>query len=95
MSDLITFLCVCLLLSTRPKCPFLHVFMFFLAIAAAKVEDVREVLDYYHQFDDPIQAFRDNQRKLIVSILLLIIINYYVYSILISHTFLKEGLHGL
>jgi len=28
------------------------------------VEDVREVLSYYRQFEDPIEAFRDNQRKL-------------------------------
>ncbi len=26
--------------------------------------DVREVLDFYNQFDDPIEAFRENQRKL-------------------------------
>ncbi|GLG99423.1 Mitochondrial import inner membrane translocase subunit TIM50-C [Gryllus bimaculatus] len=38
---------------------------FLRTIAAAKVEDVREVLDYYHNFDDPIEAFRENQRKLI------------------------------
>ena len=28
------------------------------------MEDVREVLAYYRQFDDPIEAFRENQRKL-------------------------------
>lgn len=28
------------------------------------VMDVREVLTYYSQFDDPIAAFRENQRKL-------------------------------
>lgn len=28
------------------------------------VQDVREVLDFYNQFDDPIEAFRENQRKL-------------------------------
>lgn len=27
------------------------------------VDDVREVLQYYRQFDDPIEAFRENQRK--------------------------------
>lgn len=31
------------------------------------MEDVREVLQYYQQFDDPIEAFRENQRKLQVS----------------------------
>ncbi len=31
------------------------------------VDDVREVLEYYRQFDDPIDAFRENQRKLQVS----------------------------
>merc|ERR1712048_1084380 len=28
------------------------------------VDDVRDVLQYYRQFDDPIEAFRENQRKL-------------------------------
>lgn len=31
----------------------------------SEVADVREVLMYYSQFDDPIAAFRDNQRKLL------------------------------
>lgn len=39
----------------------------FLAIAAEKVEDVRDVLDYYQQFSNPVEAFRENQRKLLVS----------------------------
>ncbi|KAI5651404.1 NLI interacting factor-like phosphatase domain-containing protein [Phthorimaea operculella] len=33
-------------------------------IAMSNVIDVREVLQYYSQFDDPIAAFRENQRKL-------------------------------
>ncbi|XP_026325956.1 mitochondrial import inner membrane translocase subunit TIM50-C isoform X2 [Hyposmocoma kahamanoa] len=33
-------------------------------IAMSNVLDVREVLTYYSQFDDPIAAFRENQRKL-------------------------------
>ncbi|XP_068622602.1 mitochondrial import inner membrane translocase subunit TIM50-C [Battus philenor] len=33
-------------------------------IAMSNVTDVREVLTYYSQFDDPIAAFRENQRKL-------------------------------
>ncbi|KAK2708019.1 mitochondrial import inner membrane translocase subunit TIM50-A-like [Artemia franciscana] len=33
------------------------------AIASSGVSDVREVLDYYRQFDDPLEAFRENQRK--------------------------------
>lgn len=37
---------------------------FLLAIANERVEDVREVIRYYSQFDDPLAAFRDNQRKL-------------------------------
>jgi len=40
---------------------------YFVAIAAEKVEDVREVLDYYQQFSNPVEAFRENQRKLLVS----------------------------
>ncbi|XP_054713297.1 mitochondrial import inner membrane translocase subunit TIM50-like [Uloborus diversus] len=34
------------------------------AIATSEVEDVRTVLEYYSQFDDPIQVFKENQRKL-------------------------------
>ena len=34
------------------------------AIKDSDVEDVREVLSYYRQFDNPIEAFRENQRKL-------------------------------
>ncbi|XP_004927544.1 mitochondrial import inner membrane translocase subunit TIM50-C [Bombyx mori] len=33
-------------------------------IAMSEVADVREVLSYYGQFEDPIAAFRDNQRRL-------------------------------
>lgn len=35
------------------------------AIAMSNVTDVREVLRYYSQFEDPIAAFRDNQRRLL------------------------------
>jgi len=45
----------------------LLVLSYFVAIAAEKVEDVREVLDYYQQFSNPVEAFRENQRKLLVS----------------------------
>ena len=34
------------------------------AIRSSEVDDVREVLHYYKQFEDPIEAFRENQRKL-------------------------------
>jgi len=34
------------------------------AIRESDVDDVREVLHYYKQFEDPIEAFRENQRKL-------------------------------
>ncbi|XP_076442911.1 mitochondrial import inner membrane translocase subunit TIM50-like [Babylonia areolata] len=37
---------------------------FLKTIAASEVEDVRKVLEYYAQFDDPIAAFKENQRKL-------------------------------
>ncbi|GBP58166.1 Mitochondrial import inner membrane translocase subunit TIM50-C [Eumeta japonica] len=33
-------------------------------ITLTNVQDVREVLTYYSQFEDPIAAFRDNQRRL-------------------------------
>ena len=38
----------------------------FTAVASAKVEDVRPVLDYYSQFEDPMQKFRENQAELLV-----------------------------
>lgn len=37
---------------------------FLQEIKDSEVDDVREVLTYYRQFDDPIDAFRENQRKL-------------------------------
>lgn len=36
-----------------------------IAIVTADVDDVREVMAYYKQFSDPIEQFRDNQRKLL------------------------------
>lgn len=37
----------------------------FLAIAENDIEDVREVLKYYRQYDDPLEAFREKQKHLI------------------------------
>lgn len=37
---------------------------YFTAVATAEVDDVREVLDYYRTFDNPLAKFRDNQRVL-------------------------------
>ncbi|EDW63716.1 mitochondrial import inner membrane translocase subunit TIM50-A [Drosophila virilis] len=34
-------------------------------IAEHKMDDVREVLHYYRQFEDPIEQFKENQRKLL------------------------------
>lgn len=34
-------------------------------MSTAEVEDVREVITYYKQFDNPMAQFRDNQRKLL------------------------------
>lgn len=28
------------------------------------MDDVREVIQYYNKFEDPIEAFRENQRRL-------------------------------
>lgn len=33
------------------------------------VEDVRPVLDHYHQFDDPLAAFKEKHEQLMVSLL--------------------------
>lgn len=47
------------------------IFLFFIfsALAHSKVEDVRSVLEYYMQFDDPIAKFRENQLILQVTII--------------------------
>ena len=37
---------------------------FLTAIATESVDDVRQVIQHYSQFDDPIEAFKENQRKL-------------------------------
>ncbi|XP_014614437.1 PREDICTED: mitochondrial import inner membrane translocase subunit TIM50-C [Polistes canadensis] len=42
-----------------------HLAAFLKTISLTNVEDVREVLNYYRQFDDPLTAFRENQRKLL------------------------------
>lgn len=34
-------------------------------VAASEVSDVREVLSYYKQFDNPLEVFKENQRKLL------------------------------
>lgn len=38
---------------------------FLKTIATAEVDDVREVLEYYKKFDNPLGQFRENQRKLL------------------------------
>ncbi|XP_013111725.2 mitochondrial import inner membrane translocase subunit TIM50-C [Stomoxys calcitrans] len=38
---------------------------FLKTLATSEVDDVREVLHYYRQFDDPIMKFRENQQKLL------------------------------
>ncbi|XP_054730534.1 mitochondrial import inner membrane translocase subunit TIM50-C-like [Anastrepha obliqua] len=43
----------------------LDLISFLKTLAAAEVEDVRDVLHHYRQFDDPIVKFRENQRLLL------------------------------
>ncbi|XP_065338110.1 mitochondrial import inner membrane translocase subunit TIM50-C-like [Cloeon dipterum] len=38
--------------------------VFLKTIATSEVQDIREVLNYYHQFDDPLEAFKENLQKL-------------------------------
>jgi len=38
---------------------------FLRTIASSEIEDVREVLKYYSNFDDPLATFRDKQKKLL------------------------------
>ncbi|XP_016975862.1 mitochondrial import inner membrane translocase subunit TIM50-B [Drosophila rhopaloa] len=37
---------------------------FLSVLGTSEIDDVREVLQYYNQFNDPISQFRENQRKL-------------------------------
>ena len=37
---------------------------FLKTIAISNVDDVRTVIDHYNQFDDPVEAFRENQQRL-------------------------------
>lgn len=39
----------------------------FSVIAYNQVEDVREVLSYYREYEDPLAKFRENQQILLVS----------------------------
>jgi hypothetical protein len=41
--------------------------LYFAAISTANVQDVRDVLNYYRQFDNPLEMFKENRRKLLVS----------------------------
>lgn len=41
----------------------------FIAVFASNVNDVREILKDYEQYDDPIKAFRENKRLLKVNII--------------------------
>lgn len=41
------------------------IIIYFIAVFANNdVKDVREILDYFKQYDDPIKAFRENLRIL-------------------------------
>lgn len=40
-----------------------------IAIVANEVEDVRTVLEFYRHFDDPLAAFKENQRRLQVIVI--------------------------
>jgi len=44
------------------------IFFIFAAIAEHGVEDVRGTLEYYSQFSDPVEAFKENRRRLVVSV---------------------------
>lgn len=43
------------------------VMLCFAAISTSNVQDVRDVLNYYRQFDNPLEMFKENRRKLLVS----------------------------
>ncbi|XP_075234117.1 mitochondrial import inner membrane translocase subunit TIM50-C-like [Lycorma delicatula] len=39
--------------------------VFLRTIAASNIDDVREVLSFYGKYENPVEAFRENQRKLL------------------------------
>lgn len=43
----------------------LFFFLSIIAVSSADVEDVREVLQYYRQFENPLAKFKENQRLLL------------------------------
>lgn len=43
----------------------IHLATFLLAIAENEIDDVREVIKHYNQFDNPLDTFREKQKKLI------------------------------
>lgn len=51
------------IITARLHC-FLIMFLQFLAIAQSEVDDVREVLKYYSEFENPLAVFREKQKKL-------------------------------
>ena len=53
--------------NSKNSCNILYFYAFVIAIALSNVEDVRPVLEYYSQFDDPLEAFKENQRRLQVT----------------------------
>lgn len=41
--------------------------LYSIAILTSNVQDVRDVLNYYKQFDNPLEMFKENRRKFLVS----------------------------
>lgn len=41
------------------------VFICVIAVSSSDVNDVRDVLQYYKQFDSPLEKFKENQRILL------------------------------
>lgn len=73
-------------LKSLPSCStVLNSSVVFVAIALSNVNDVRPVLDYYNQYDDPLQAFRDKQKQLevIITVTIHILMNFLENYILI------------
>lgn len=50
-------------------------------MATNKVEDVRTVLQYYNEFDDPMAKFRENQVTVMVSLPYPRVFKYGMYGI--------------
>lgn len=55
------------ILNINNLCWLTKIWFHSIAILTSNVQDVRDVLNYYRQFDNPLEMFKENRRKFLVS----------------------------